>query len=686
MNFLVTDAGGPGEELARKAIEYFQDAALKEGIDLTDFDPEAPLHQQIAWAEARGLSIGCTYLRFSTKIQHSSEDQLRENIFAAARLKVFIPPHLICLDEAKKGRSTRRVGLSRLKAILQCGCSLVLVLFKLSRLHRNSYKGYEFIAERVVENGHRVIIFNDGIDSIDKRAWKAQVQLRGILDDMYVDSLIDHVKAGLVGLFEKRWTVGPHGIGYRSKILPDAPLTNLGKQRTMPEIDPVAAKLIRQHFEWIRDGMSLGEGLRRWLAAGGPIDPRSTTGRMTPTAYRRLLGNLRLTGRWEFGRKKSVWSSSKDYAEQQEQPDEEVSKFHCEDLRIVDDELFFAVQKRLDELKLGPRGPKKGKTAQLWDLTTEFFFCAACSTDQELVRFHQTGAHGRGMQCKRADFCRCKSAVRREEAVRAVCEKLQELIRQDRKLIGEIVVRSQELDARGDEGLLDELKQLENRERSLTRRIDDLSDLVGEGSEEDRAEMKAKIRAARSERVDVHEKLARARKTLERSSRTLTLDDVGQILDEFAALLTDGASGRLGEDAIYRALAVFRDLTGGCIMVHVEPRPARKQTNVRGQFQPRLLRVVRDKAELPPGSDDPVPEEVEVWLREPPLRDLLAPRVHQLIDVEGMSFRAAAKQLQKEGYQVNSGVVWQIYERYYEMIGQPKPKRPYNNGNSRESA
>lgn len=84
--------------------------------------------------------------------------------------------------------------------------------------------------------------------------------------------------------------------------------------------------------------------------------------------------------------------------------------------------------------------------------------------------------------------------------------------------------------------------------------------------------------------------------------------------------------------------------------------------------------------------DAPVPEEVEVWLRKPPLRDLLAPYVHQLIDIEGMSFRAAAKRLQKEGFQINSGVVWQIFERYYEMIGQPKPKQPYNNGNSRESS
>ena len=54
--------------------------------------------------------------------------------------------------------------------------------------------------------------------------------------------------------------------------------------------------------------------------------------------------------------------------------------------------------------------------------------------------------------------------------------------------------------------------------------------------------------------------------------------------------------------------------------------------------------------------------------------------------MEGHSYRSAAKVLQAEGYNVNSGVIWQIYRRYYEMIGKPAPKRPYNNGNERKSA
>ena len=52
------------------------------------------------------------------------------------------------------------------------------------------------------------------------------------------------------------------------------PLTNRKLPRTMPQVIEEVAALIRQHFQWIRDGMTIKEGWRRWLAAGGPYDPR----------------------------------------------------------------------------------------------------------------------------------------------------------------------------------------------------------------------------------------------------------------------------------------------------------------------------------------------------------------------------------------------------------------------------
>jgi site-specific DNA recombinase len=128
---------------------------------------------------------------------------------------------------------------------------------------------------------------------------------------------------------------------------------------------------------------------------------------------------------------------------------------------------------------------------------------------------------------------------------------------------------------------------------------------------------------------------------------------------------------------------VFRQLIGDRVWVHVERRTGRQRTIVRGHITPHLLRGVQQYGELPATGGDEPSREVEVWLRPPPRLDLLAERVHELVDVQGLSYREAAATLQREGYTVNSGKVWYGYHRYYALRGQPVPERPYNNGRPR---
>ena len=684
MTFPLSDAGRLNPELAHKVNQWWLDAATTAQVDLEGFDPDAPLHQRTAWALARDLVIGTIYARFSSKQQHSTEDQIRECVIWAARNGILVLPEFISVDEAVTGRQLRRDGLERMKQILQGRYASVLLVFKASRLFRQAFKGYQLIQEEVVEEGLRAVSVSQGIDTADKKSWKIQLQTHGLLDDLLLDAIADHVRAGLTGLFLKGWTTGPLGVGYRRKELPHAPLTNRGLPRTMPEVDPKVAKLIRQHARWLLKEMPFKEGLRRWRKAGGPCDPRSTTGQMSYQAYRRLFGNIRLTGRWEFGRKRNQFSTKLDSVKQIEQPDDEVATFLCDELRILEDETFLALQKLLRERKTGPRGPRQPKQAQLWDLTTEFFLCAHCSQPEASVRFYQAGAKGQSMRCKNGDFCPCTSAVRRKDAVQAICEKLTELINRDHKLIEEVVCRSRKLDAQGDDDLRRQVVTAENTVRTLSRRIDDLYELSGQGSEVDRREVLAKIRAVQSERTAAQIEVTRFNKILDGTTATLSAEDVRSLLADFATLLQHGASGELGEEAIYKALAIFRSLTGGQIWVHVEQRPGRKRTNVRGIFQPQLLQAVQTQGHQTPLTDAPPESEVSVWLRQPPRLDAIAERVHQLLDIDGQSYREAAATLRAEGHNVNSGNVWYSYRRWYEMQGQPVPDQEYNNGQPRQ--
>ena len=71
---------------------------------------------------------------------------------------------------------------------------------------------------------------------------------------------------------------------------------------------------------------------------------------------------------------------------------------------------------------------------------------------------------------------------------------------------------------------------------------DDLTELAGQGSDEDRAEMKRKIRAAQAERATDQAELTRFRRYQERSSKTITPEAVTEILAGFTKLLSDAAS------------------------------------------------------------------------------------------------------------------------------------------------
>jgi DNA invertase Pin-like site-specific DNA recombinase len=681
MSYELAIAGSASAQLATKAHEWWLEAARNADIVPGGFDPEAPLGDRIAWALGAGLVIATVYTRFSSKRQHSTEDQVRECLVWAAGHGMYVPPELISIDEATKGHRIRRDGLARLKEILRRRHASVLLVFKASRLFRQAFKGYQLIHEEVVEEGLRAVSVSQGIDTDDERSWKAQLQLHGLLDDLLLDAIADHSRAGLKGLFLKGWITGGLTVGYRRVEVPNAPVTNRGLPRTVPEVDPEVAKLILQNFEWIADGMPIKEGWRRWVAAGGPCDPRSPLGHMSYNAYRRMLSNTRYTGRWEFGRKRNQFSTKLDYVRQVEQPESEVEVYRCEELRIVPDELFFRVQRRLAELKKGPRGPRKRKGVQLWDLVTEIFWCARCEE-----RFYQTGAHGRGMQCKNGDLCPCKSAVRRDEATRAVCGKLAEVILRDAHLLREVLCRAREIDARGDDDLQAEIATEDRKVQALTARISDLADLAGQGSKDDREQLKAKIRSAQAERASRQLRLTRLRAAADRHAESITPEHVDSILADFAAMLENAAEGKLGDDAVYKASNILRQLVGGRIWVHVERRPGRKQTVARGVFRPHLIRTVKAVAGVRDVDDEEPTEDVEVWLRKPPRLDLLAERVHQLVDLDGLSYRETAKKLREEGHKVNSGNVWYSYRRHYEIQGLPVPERPYNNGRPRRSA
>jgi hypothetical protein len=77
--------GAASAEVREAAHNAWLEAARHAGVDLTGFDPNAPLERRIAWALNLGLVIALIYARFSTKFQRSTADQVRACMIVTVR-------------------------------------------------------------------------------------------------------------------------------------------------------------------------------------------------------------------------------------------------------------------------------------------------------------------------------------------------------------------------------------------------------------------------------------------------------------------------------------------------------------------------------------------------------------------------------------------------------------------------
>lgn len=111
--------GAANAEVRELVIRNWLEEAASSGINTEGLDPTAFTAALIAWARTKGLHIASVISRYSTKMQHSTEAQVAECVKFAARHRMFVVPHFVCVDEAQKGRKVNREAIIRLKAILE---------------------------------------------------------------------------------------------------------------------------------------------------------------------------------------------------------------------------------------------------------------------------------------------------------------------------------------------------------------------------------------------------------------------------------------------------------------------------------------------------------------------------------------------------------------------------------------
>ena len=97
MSLPLSSTGAAGDEFARMVHDVWVDAAEEAGIDLSRFDPTAPLVERIAWASGVGLDVAAVYTRSSRRRQ-SVGNQVRECVAVAASSRAYVPLELVVTE------------------------------------------------------------------------------------------------------------------------------------------------------------------------------------------------------------------------------------------------------------------------------------------------------------------------------------------------------------------------------------------------------------------------------------------------------------------------------------------------------------------------------------------------------------------------------------------------------------
>jgi hypothetical protein len=536
--------------------------------------------------------VGAMYARFSSKFQDSVTDQVRALFEVAVREGIFVPRENIFFDMAVRGYRNRRPGLAALQVAIEGKQFDILLVLHTSRLFRKLYKAMQFVEEEIVERGLHCL-FKNWVDTRDEKQWRMKLQFAGTLDEATTGMYAENVRAAHQSLLAKRRVFSTLPFGYRGEPIPGE-FTKRGKPQCLIVIDAETAPYVKRIFDWFALRLVPIDEVARRLNddPDAPAPPKSTTGRWTHKSLHDVLENECYRGVWSYGRKEAKWLSKKDYSIRvaREQP---LSTHFYEELRIIDDDLWFAVQRLLHEQLGKGRKPASGDPRSRPRLLNGLFRCA--EHDQPL---YVGGAHGKSMYCKACYYTSrdqrpLYSKLNRVVALRKTCETLATLIRSDESLIQDAISACQlhvEELKRPDPATLDTLKV---REVKLTEQI--RFNLRNAGTtQEEQAESAAILRELRAERTQVQAEMGVLEALEQRQIEVPSEERVRREIDCLSDILVDAATSDCRENIGDVRELIFR-LTGGRIALYQQGEAKVQRGWLQGHFTLQFLDVLVER-------------------------------------------------------------------------------------------
>ena len=322
------------------------------------------------------------YARYSTDKQNerSIDDQVREARRRVEHEGGDPSKARIFSDAAKSARSTTgRDGLDALLQAVDKGEIDIILTEDVSRISRDMGDSAS-IFKRLEYARVPIIGLLDGMDTSAKGG-KLTYAFKSMMAEWYVDELRERTLRGLTGRHLAGFATGSVPFGYRT--VPE--LDGRGEVRGHTIlIDEAAAQLIVRIFTDYRDGGACHR-IARMLNREGVPSPRAGSKHKRfgwgSSTIRAMLRNEKYAGIWRFNEREWVRVPGTNKRRPRARPAEEVFTTERPDLRIIDQDLWTAVQAKVEAVARKRKGMGPVREAGTWKTTfllSGVVTCAEC--------------------------------------------------------------------------------------------------------------------------------------------------------------------------------------------------------------------------------------------------------------------------------------------------------------------
>jgi site-specific DNA recombinase len=335
------------------------------------------------------------YARTSTDKQSrlSPGDQVRKCREFADGNGFHVLDDYIYIDEGISGSGSDRPAFQRLLNAAYSHPSPfdIILVDDTSRFSRRQSEAMSTV-ENLRFQGLRVIFVSQGIDTHSEQS-DVQMTVHGLVDSLYVKELAKKTHRGLEGNFLRGFHTGGRCYGFQTTGLA------YGKQLKINEAE---AAVVRRIFKMSADGLSL-KSIAKTLNAKHIQSPRPRKGRTAagwcPTAVREMLRNELYIGRRVWNKSRFVKVPGTNRRVARPRPEMEWKIQEAPQLRIVSEELWTMVRRRLDRMQaVYAQGRPTGlfsRSASSKYLFSGIFICSECGGKLRIITGHGKNNHPR---------------------------------------------------------------------------------------------------------------------------------------------------------------------------------------------------------------------------------------------------------------------------------------------------